>query len=199
MQLFFRDFIVKFGLWLRTLLFPFYPKSATTMPIEIEVKNEQQTDILGRVLAKALPDGTVVALLGTLGAGKTRLVQAIAQASGVDREEVGSPTFVLIKEYQGSSRPIYHFDAYRLRDVSDFLELGPDEYFDSDGLSFVEWADRVEDALPRDYLEISVLPVDVTSRRFTITARGDFNPELETLILERWQRASRPHPKNGEL
>ena len=180
-------------------MFPFYPKSATTMPIEIEVKNEQQTDILGRVLAKALPDGTVVALLGTLGAGKTRLVQAIAQASGVDREEVGSPTFVLIKEYQGSSRPIYHFDAYRLRDVSDFLELGPDEYFDSDGLSFVEWADRVEDALPRDYLEISVLPVDVTSRRFTITARGDFNPELETLILERWQRASRPHPKNGEL
>ncbi len=169
------------------------------MPIEIEVKNEQQTDILGRVLAKALPDGTVVALLGTLGAGKTRLVQAIAQASGVDREEVGSPTFVLIKEYQGASRPIYHFDAYRLRDVSDFLELGPDEYFDSDGLSFVEWADRVEDALPRDYLEISVLPVDVTSRRFTITARGDFNPELETLILERWRRASRPHPKNGEL
>ena len=186
MKLFFRDFIVKFGLWLRTLLFPFYPKSATTMPIEIEVKNEQQTDILGRVLAKALP-------------GKTRLVQAIAQASGVDREEVGSPTFVLIKEYQGASRPIYHFDAYRLRDVSDFLELGPDEYFDSDGLSFVEWADRVEDALPRDYLEISVLPVDVTSRRFTITARGDFNPELETLILERWRRASRPHPKNGEL
>ena len=164
------------------------------MSIEIEVKNEQQTDILGRVLAKALPDGTVVALLGTLGAGKTRLVQAIAQASGVDREEVGSPTFVLIKEYQGASRPIYHFDAYRLRDVSDFLELGPDEYFDSDGLSFVEWADRVEDVLPSDRFEISIVPVGETSRDVRITALGEYqNDEIdyEFEILEEWRGAAR--------
>ena len=76
-----------------------------------------------------LPDGTTVALCGTLGAGKTRLVQAIAEAAGVDRRDVLSPTFVLIQEYHGR-RSIYHIDAYRLRDEDEFLALGPEEYFD---------------------------------------------------------------------
>lgn len=165
------------------------------MSIEIDVNNEKETDILGRVLAKALPDGTVVALLGTLGAGKTRLVQAIAEASGVEPGEVGSPTFVLIKEYEGTTRAIYHFDAYRLRDTDEFLELGADEYFDSDGLSFVEWADRVEDAIPYDHLEIDVQPVAETCRHFTISTRGDLDPQLEQEIFERWNNASVPRLK----
>lgn len=165
------------------------------MAIEITVKNEQETDILGRVLAKALPDGTVVALLGTLGAGKTRLVQAVAQASGVPRDEVGSPTFVLIREYQGTTREIYHFDAYRLKDSDEFLELGVSEYFDSDGISFVEWADKVEDAVPEDRLDISVFPIDETSRRFVVAAQGDFDPEFEAKLLNLWNRASTPRLK----
>lgn len=165
------------------------------MSIEINVNNEQETDILGRILAKVLPDGAVVSLLGTLGAGKTRLVQAIAEASGVPQGEVGSPTFVLIKEYQGKNREIYHFDAYRLRDTDEFLELGADEYFDSNGLSFVEWADRVEDAIPYSHLEIVVQPVAETCRQFTITSRGDFDPQIEQIILERWNKASVPQLK----
>jgi|BioPla2DNA2_1021312.scaffolds.fasta_scaffold04994_2 tRNA threonylcarbamoyladenosine biosynthesis protein TsaE len=165
------------------------------MSVEINVKNEKETDILGRVLAKALPDGTVVALLGVLGAGKTRLVQAISVALGVSKDEIGSPTFVLIREYQGKERSVYHFDAYRLRDSDEFLELGADEYFDSEGLSFVEWADRVEDAMPYDYLEILVLPIGPTARRFVITSRGDFDSTLENTILTRWQKASSPQMK----
>ena len=165
------------------------------MSIEINVNNEQETDILGRILAKLLPDGAVVSLLGTLGAGKTRLVQAIAEASGVPQGEVGSPTFVLIKEYQGKNREIYHFDAYRLRDTDEFLELGADEYFDSNGLSFVEWADRVEDAIPYSHLEIVVQAVAETCRQFTITSRGDFDPQIEQIILERWNKASVPQLK----
>ena len=77
-------------------------------------------DIVGRVLSKLLPKGSVVSLLGTLGAGKTRLVQAVAQAYGVPKEEVGSPTFVLIKEYLGKTVSIYHFDAYRLNTLDEF-------------------------------------------------------------------------------
>lgn len=165
------------------------------MSVTINVANERETDILGRILAKTLPNGSIVALLGTLGAGKTRLVQAIAEASGVEQGEVGSPTFVLIKEYQGATRAIYHFDAYRLRDSDEFLELGPDEYFDSEGLSFVEWADRVEDAIPNDHLEISVQPIAETARTFTIVARGDFDKQIEKNILERWNKASVPHLK----
>ena len=147
------------------------------MSISFHAVNEEGTNWLGKVLAKRLPPGSVVSLIGTLGAGKTRLVQAVAQSLGVAEGEVTSPTFVLIKEYAGE-RPIYHFDTYRLRDEDEFMELGPDEYFDADGLSFVEWGDRVEPILPADRLDILVEVEDVTARRFTLTRRGDFPEEI---------------------
>ena len=130
-------------------------------------QNEADTEKLGTALADVLPSGTVVALIGTLGAGKTRLVQAFAAAHGVPRDAATSPTFVLVNEYQGRL-PIYHFDAYRLRDDDEFIELGPEEYFESSGVTFVEWADRVERCLPRDYLEIRCEAVGETERRFTL-------------------------------
>ncbi|MGE0608594.1 MAG: tRNA (adenosine(37)-N6)-threonylcarbamoyltransferase complex ATPase subunit type 1 TsaE [Pirellulales bacterium] len=129
------------------------------------------TDALGRQLANLLPAGSVVALNGPLGAGKTRLVQALAAALGVAGGEVTSPTFVLINEYRGS-RPIYHFDAYRLRDDDEFLELGPEEYFDGDGLALIEWAERVQRCLPRNHLEIRLETITPTERRCTLTAHG---------------------------
>ena len=135
-------------------------------------EDEQATVRLGAALAEAIPAGTTIALEGTLGAGKTRLVQAIALALGVAEGEVVSPTFVLVGEYQGR-RPIYHFDAYRLRDDDEFLELGPDEYFESEGLTFVEWADRVEACLPADRIEIRIEANGPTSRLFNIRATSD--------------------------
>src|SRR5688572_16392277 len=107
---------------------------------------EADTKRLGAALAAVLPDGTTVALCGTLGAGKTRLVQAVAKACGVTGEVV-SPTFTLCHEYQGE-RTIYHLDAYRVRDDDEFLQLGVEEYFDSPALTFVEWGDRVINCLP---------------------------------------------------
>ncbi len=137
-----------------------------------EAADESQTAQLGAALAKVVPDGAVVALCGTLGAGKTRLVQAIAEAEGVDRRDVVSPTFVLLQQYRGR-RPIYHFDAYRLRDEDEFLELGPEEYFDSGGVTLVEWAERVEGCLPEERIEVRIEVIGDTSRRFEIEARGD--------------------------
>ena len=137
-----------------------------------EAPDEAATAALGAALAEVLPDGSVVALCGTLGAGKTRLVQAIAEASGVDRRDVLSPTFVLIHEYQGR-RPIYHLDAYRVRDEDEFLELGPEEYFEGDGLALVEWADRVEGCLPPERIEIRVEVTGAESRRFEVRTTGD--------------------------
>lgn len=134
--------------------------------------DESATAMLGRRLADILPPGAVIALCGPLGAGKTRLVQAVAEAAGVDPKHVLSPTFVLIHEYRGRL-PIYHFDAYRLRDEDEFLQLGPEEYFDGSGWSFVEWADRVAACLPRERLEIQIEPTGATSRRFEITAIGE--------------------------
>ncbi len=92
--------------------------------------NEDDTARLGAALAEVLPAGAVAALYGALGAGKTRLVQALAQALGIDRRQVTSPTFVLIQEYHGR-KILYHIDAYRIRDEDEFLALGPDEYFES--------------------------------------------------------------------
>ncbi len=142
-------------------------------------EDEEATDRLGRLLAKTLPAGTVVALVGTLGAGKTRLVQGVAVALGVPREAVTSPTFVLVNEYLGGRLPVYHFDTYRLRDEDEFVELGPEEYFDSEGLTFVEWADRVLACLPPDYLCVEIEVLGETRREFVIEAS---NSALEPLL-----------------
>lgn len=132
-------------------------------------ESESDTERLGIALAAELPAGTTVALIGTLGAGKTRLVQAVAAALGVPRDAATSPTFVLVNEYRGR-RPVYHIDAYRLRDEDEFIELGPEEYFESDGLTFIEWADRVAGCLPTEHVEIQCEPAGETKRKFTLIA-----------------------------
>ncbi len=131
-------------------------------------KSEHDTERLGKALASHLPPGTVVGLIGPLGAGKTRLVQAFATAVGVPAGSVTSPTFVLVNEYSGGRLPVYHFDTYRLKDEDEFLNLGPEEYFDSAGITFVEWADRVAALLPPHRLEITIDVMSETERRMTI-------------------------------
>jgi len=155
--------------------------------LEFHAKNVSDTERLGRALAESLPDGAVIALIGTLGAGKTRLVQAAAEASGVEAGVVVSPTFVLIQEYRDGIRPVYHFDTYRLRDEDEFLELGPEEYFDGEGLTFIEWADKVEDCLPRRRLEVRILIEGAGARRFELVPYGDEFVEAVRLIAESLQ------------
>lgn len=158
------------------------------MAFQFLSKSEADTRRLGLALGALLFDGAVVALNGPLGAGKTRLVQAVAEARGHDPREVVSPTFTLIQEYRGA-RPVYHFDAYRLRDDDEFLNLGPDEYFYASGVSLVEWAERVAGCLPAEYLEIVSRPTAPTVREFTISGHGDaysaIEPELAAALGER--------------
>jgi tRNA threonylcarbamoyladenosine biosynthesis protein TsaE len=134
---------------------------------------ESDTDRLGAWLAAALPERAVVALVGTLGAGKTHLVRSIAKAAGVDARDVVSPTFVLVQQYLGDERrAIAHFDAYRLRDDDEFQGLGPEEYFERPGWTFVEWADRVADSLPEEILRIEIEPRGATARRFELSSQA---------------------------
>jgi tRNA threonylcarbamoyladenosine biosynthesis protein TsaE len=135
-------------------------------------ENLADTDQLGAALAAALPDGAVVALCGTLGAGKTRLVQALAAACGVDRSEVVSPTFVLCHEHTGR-RTLYHFDVYRLSGDEEFQRLGPQEYFSAGGITLIEWADKVAASLPDERLDISIEVTGESSRLFTLRAHGE--------------------------
>ncbi len=89
----------------------------------LDTQDEADTARLGRALARSLPETATIALIGTLGAGKTRFVQAVAEGCGIDPASVTSPTFVLCQPYHGT-RTLYHLDAYRIRDLDEFLELG---------------------------------------------------------------------------
>jgi tRNA threonylcarbamoyladenosine biosynthesis protein TsaE len=129
------------------------------------------TERLGQALAAALPIRALVTLSGPLGAGKTRLVQALATALGVDRRDVVSPTFVLVHEYIGP-RPIIHLDAYRIRDDDEFLQLGIDEYLAGPNLVLIEWAERVDRCLPEERLQITIEPGEGEERRFVLEPRG---------------------------
>ncbi len=138
--------------------------------LSVTVGSEAETDRLGAALAAVLEPGTILALEGPLGAGKTRLVRAVATALGVDSEAVTSPTFTLIQPYLGrDSRVLYHMDTYRLDDADSFEDLGVGDLWSEPGaLSFVEWADRVADRLPTARTwRVVIKPEGPTSRRFT--------------------------------
>ncbi|HJT36094.1 MAG TPA: tRNA (adenosine(37)-N6)-threonylcarbamoyltransferase complex ATPase subunit type 1 TsaE [Pirellulales bacterium] len=137
-----------------------------------KASGEAETDALGAALARLLSRPAVVALHGTLGAGKTRLVQGLAAGLGIEREAVSSPTFVLLHEYRGEA-PIYHFDAYRLRDADEFWELGAEEYLaDGRGIVVIEWAERIAGCLPADRLEIAIQITGPAERFFRLSFRG---------------------------
>lgn len=141
------------------------------MSYACQVSSIVGTRRLAHDLAICLPDRLTIGLEGTLGAGKTLFVQALAAALGVPSEMVVSPTFVLCNHYQGT-KPIYHLDAYRIQDQEEFLALGVQEYFAADGITLIEWADRVGGILPTDYLRIEVLLTSSSGREFVFTASG---------------------------
>jgi len=143
-----------------------------------ELAGLDATVALGRRLGGLLFPGSVIGLIGPLGAGKTRLVRAVAEGLKIrDSRVVTSPTFVLIQEYD-ARLPIYHFDAYRLTGERDFLDLGVHEYFEGRGVCLVEWADRVQSCLPAEHLRITLEVTGETTRRLTAEAFGDRYQQL---------------------
>lgn len=118
----------------------------------------EDTFALGKRIASHLKLGDVVALYGEVGAGKTHLAKGICAHFGVDPEDVNSPTFTLVNEYDASfakqSFPLYHFDAYRIDDIEEFYSIGYEDYFFGDGICLIEWADRIEALLPPETIRI---------------------------------------------
>jgi tRNA threonylcarbamoyladenosine biosynthesis protein TsaE len=159
------------------VIFPQIPTNSNPQfsmnPIVIDVQSLDETEAFGRRLAAFLFPGAVVALIGTLGAGKTHLVRAIAEGLDVPSPAVvNSPTFVLIQEYQ-ARLPIYHFDAFRLASEAEFADLGVHEYFQGNGVCLVEWADKVPTCLPTERLEIRITITGEKSRRFEIVGTSE--------------------------
>jgi tRNA threonylcarbamoyladenosine biosynthesis protein TsaE len=123
------------------------------------VRNEAEMEALGESLATELAAGGVLALVGGLGAGKTRLAKGLARGAGYSGE-VTSPTFALVHEYRGGRLPLFHFDLYRLKSADELLAIGWDEFLDGPGILIVEWADLFPELLPPEtrWLRFEVLP-----------------------------------------
>ena len=141
------------------------------------------THNLGKLLVECIPAGTTIALVGTLGAGKTAFVQGVGRACGIAANTITSPTFVLCNEYVGT-HGIYHLDAYRLADSDEFNQLGPEEMYQSKHYVFVEWADRVVNCLPREYITIQINVKSHDSRLFVVNSTCTLEHDVQ-----RWMDA----------
>lgn len=138
--------------------------------LPVETAAPAETEALGGRLAGLLQPGDIVALYGDLGAGKTHLVRGICAALGISPEAVSSPTFTLVNAYEGGSCPVYHLDAYRIRHVDEFYEMGYEEYFFGDGLCLIEWPERVEALLPPDALRLRLRHLGADRREIGLVA-----------------------------
>ena len=116
-------------------------------------KSEQDTINFAENFASQLHKKDIVVLSGDLGSGKTKFVQGVLKHFGLENE-ISSPTFTIVNEYNADICPIYHFDVYRLADIDEFYAMGGEEYFEN-GICLIEWGEIIEDALPSNYIKIT--------------------------------------------
>ena len=126
----------------------------------------EETIELGIRIGKALKKGDVIAMQGTLAAGKTTITKGIAQALGI-KDTITSPTFCLISEYYGKM-PLYHMDVYRLDGEEDFVNLGTDDMIYGDGVSIIEWSEKIMNELPKKTIILKITPQDDSSRKIEL-------------------------------
>lgn len=139
--------------------------------IDLVSHSSLHTERLGERLAAHAEPGTVVALWGELGAGKTVLARGIAIGLGIDEESVTSPTFIILREHLGGRLPMYHLDLYRL-EQSQLGSTGWEEAIDAGGVTVIEWPDRAGDLLPPDRVDVRLEHVAETKRTVTIEPTG---------------------------
>ncbi len=139
---------------------------------EIVTNSLAETQKLGQVIGAGLAAGTVVALTGDLGSGKTSLVQGLARGLEVPADYyITSPSYTLVNEYPGR-HPLFHVDLYRLEGPDDFEDIGLYEILSGNGVVVIEWADRLEDKLLSEHISIHLLIMGDKSRKISITAHG---------------------------
>jgi tRNA threonylcarbamoyladenosine biosynthesis protein TsaE len=156
------------------------------MSVQVVSQHTSDTQRLGEDIGRLLGMGDIVCLYGDLGSGKTSLTQGLARGLGVPPERtVRSPSFVLIQRYQGRV-PVYHADLYRLDGPADVEEIGLRECRGGDGVAVIEWADKIETALPAERLDIIIAHQTEHTRLLTLTPRGTRYQQL----LRRWSSAS---------
>lgn len=134
--------------------------------ITLKTNTAEETIELGRKIGRLLTKGDVIAMQGTLAAGKTTITKGIAESLGVT-DTITSPTFCLISEYSGKM-PLYHMDVYRLDSGEDFINLGTDDMIYGEGVSIIEWSEKIMDELPKKTIILKLEPQEDGSRIITI-------------------------------
>ena len=153
------------------------------MMVKFICKSKEETQELGKLLAKESFVREVITLKGQLGAGKTTFSQGFANGLGI-KGIINSPTFNIVKCYFDSIIPLYHIDAYRLEDLHQ--DLGLEEYIEGDGVCLVEWAEFISEVIPSELLKINIEILENEERLVTIDAFGDKYVELLKKVKELW-------------
>ena len=140
----------------------------------IESFRAEDTFALGKRLGENAKPGDVYTLVGDLGVGKTVFTQGLAEGLGIG-ESVSSPTFTIVQVYEEGRLPLYHFDVYRIGDVSEMDEIGYEDYIYGEGVCLIEWADLITEILPDRYTRICIekdLEKGFDYRKITVTEEG---------------------------
>ncbi len=145
--------------------------------MQVVSHSPEETQAFGAELAALLRPGDIILLHGDLGAGKTELVRGLAVGLGLPPEQISSPTFALIHEYLGKIL-LVHVDLYRLQTVAEDFLLELEDYWQRPVVTVIEWAERLQDALPEEYLDISLQWLAPEARALTITGYGRRGTEL---------------------
>lgn len=132
-----------------------------------QTHSSEETIALGEKIGALLKPGDIIAMTGTLAAGKTTITKGIAKSLGV-KDTITSPTFCLISEYAGTKMPLYHMDVYRLDSDEDFINLGVDDMLFGEGVCIIEWSEKVERELPKNTIWMTITPAEDGTRTITI-------------------------------
>lgn len=145
----------------------------------------RKTRKIGKILAENLKKNDIICLFGDLGSGKTVFTQGIAMGLGIKKDLVISPSFVIIRKYAGRDLSLNHFDLYRLKNTQDILALGYEEYFYNEAATVVEWAERLQGLLPREYLKVKFFIKGDSRRILEVKSVG----RRYRLLLSRMQKS----------
>ena len=133
----------------------------------IQIESLDELDGVAQAVIDSLNGRTVVAFDAPMGAGKTTLISRIAALLGAE-DDVTSPTFAIVNQYEGTERTIYHFDMYRIERIEEALDFGSEEYLSSGELCLVEWPEKIEALLPDDTMVVKIEILSDSARRFVI-------------------------------
>ncbi|CAG9711251.1 tRNA (adenosine(37)-N6)-threonylcarbamoyltransferase complex ATPase subunit type 1 TsaE [Clostridium neonatale] len=150
-----------------------------------KINSVEDTTQLGINLGKLLKSGDIVCLTGDLGTGKTHITKGIAKGLGIE-DNITSPTFTIVNEYETGRLKLNHFDVYRVSDPDEIYAIGFDDYIFSDAVSVIEWANYIEEILPQDFLHILIekdLSQGEDYRKITITSYGEKYNYIKELTL----------------